>query len=927
MRAGLVRFVLVPLGLASLFLWPLFVKPYHLGGGVAVELMMASSLKAAFNRALLHGQFPLWNDWVQAGKVFLTFGAVPLHPYTVLELLFDPALGERFVAIEILINYILVAALMLATCRYLGIPGWTGCLGFLVYILFDPVPVLSHIPWWWAGAFVAAPFMILIVMLHPTHPPRRLRLTYLALALFFVTGTKPEVFYMFLIYVTLLAVILAIRGSHALRFLLPSLACYVVLPVAFYAWQIPLVGSLLATSTARFRGSPESLSGMVENVYLSLLTSNALRVGLVSVGYVLLIRFVLAPGLKLRRHTGPTHSRAHYVPLATGLCLALLTLALGVRYLVPHMTALGGIAALFVLWAIIGVRLGAEVVSDPMAALSLQSLWRLPLLMAGTHSAIFETYGVTPTRPLPTVCGAAFLFFLMVGGLFRPPVAPACATPNDRLSTLSDSLILALGLGWVIRDFLALPLFDVFNFMWVNPRDVFWYAPCPVFLAMIGLARFAHVLQGCGLHSESMTDRFCISLQYGAAALALGITILGFHESIVRFYVRPGQAVDNAVWEHFMNDQASLRQHRVETYRSQYYAARDQVGGFVRGITHSNNDLGLAGAGARYGVVDAWAWDFVADSYRRLIARAYRVNEEVPRHLWPRLWNNSVAALRVYGLRYPGASIPNLVRTYWRQIVMQTSSHPDPFYLELLRVGIIWNYAQPKLEQHPRISTLSADPLLTYRVHPSRSLQRWGILPDGDAGPQERARLLRSERTDELERVYRDVTFFSAELLTHGFAVREATFRPNHHRFVITAVSAGYLVVFDSWHPDWHASINGRAEPLSRVFLNFRAVRLAPGLNRVEFVYRPAHFGLAVAVSILGILLGVGWAVDPRRAITRLSGVHPTGLPSTEAANSVLGRPASPPYPGSRAGIACDWGPTARVRPRKRARMPRSSPP
>jgi hypothetical protein len=53
MKAGLVRFLLVPFGLAGLLLWPLFVKPYHLGGGAAVEVMMASSLKAVFNRSLL----------------------------------------------------------------------------------------------------------------------------------------------------------------------------------------------------------------------------------------------------------------------------------------------------------------------------------------------------------------------------------------------------------------------------------------------------------------------------------------------------------------------------------------------------------------------------------------------------------------------------------------------------------------------------------------------------------------------------------------------------------------------------------------------------------------------------------------------------------------------------------------------------------
>jgi len=49
---------------------------------------------------------PRWSDDGLIAQGFLFFGAVPLHPHTVIELLFDPTLGERFVAIEILVNYI-----------------------------------------------------------------------------------------------------------------------------------------------------------------------------------------------------------------------------------------------------------------------------------------------------------------------------------------------------------------------------------------------------------------------------------------------------------------------------------------------------------------------------------------------------------------------------------------------------------------------------------------------------------------------------------------------------------------------------------------------------------------------------------------------------------------------------------------------------
>jgi hypothetical protein len=708
--------------------------------------------------------------------------------------------------------------------------------------------------------------MILIVMLHPTNPPRRLRFVYFVLALFFVTGTKPEVLYMFLLYVAILIFVLAalrrstpsalgasLVSSSALG---ASLVSYVVVPFAFYAWQIPLVRSLLATSTIRFRGSPESALGIIENIYLSILTSNALRVGLVTLAGVVIARSVLVAGLASIRHHHPARPPALYPTLTSaGLLLGLLIFVLGLRYLVPYATPLGGVVVTFVLWGVITARMSNLDVPIP-AALCLPSLWRWPLLTAGTYSAIFETYGVTAARSVPAACAFGFLFFMIVGGVFRPSRPHANPTTRDgRLSTLSDSLILGLALGWVFRDFLALPLFDVLNFLWVNPRDVFWYAPCPVFLAVIGLARFADSVRLRGFVTTSGIDRLSLTLQYAFVLLLIATVSMGLYEATFRFHVWPGHPMDNAIWEHFTRAQARTRKHRIQTYRQQYQALRDQEGGFARGITHSNNDLGLAGAGARYGVPDAWAWDFVSDSYRRLAARAYGVDEGDRPHPWPRLWNSSIAAIRVYSLRYPSWSLVELSNAYWRQVVMETSPHADPFYLELLRVGIIWNYVQPRLDAHPQISMLSETSLLTYRIRPAQSLQRWGVLPDGPTSRAEREQFLGSDRTDELRAAYRDMMFSPGALADHGFEVRDVSFRANYHRFIISTTLPGHLVVFDSWHPDWHVAINGRSQPLIRAFLNLRAVRLEPGINHVEFAYRPGYLWLGVSVTAAAILV------------------------------------------------------------------------
>src|SRR6266550_8697399 len=60
-----------PAALALALYWPIFLPGYRLQGGFANEILMVNGLRTAFNRALLTGDFPLWNEWVASGKPFL----------------------------------------------------------------------------------------------------------------------------------------------------------------------------------------------------------------------------------------------------------------------------------------------------------------------------------------------------------------------------------------------------------------------------------------------------------------------------------------------------------------------------------------------------------------------------------------------------------------------------------------------------------------------------------------------------------------------------------------------------------------------------------------------------------------------------------------------------------------------------------------
>ena len=67
--------------------------------------------------------------------------------------------------------------------------------------------------------------------------------------------------------------------------------------------------------------------------------------------------------------------------------------------------------------------------------------------------------------------------------------------------------------------------------------------------------------------------------------------------------------------------------------------------------------------------------------------------------------------------------------------------------------------------------------------------------------------------------------------------------------------NGGYLVLLDSYSPDWRVSVGGRHAEMVQANGLFRAVRLAPGRHVVEFVYRPRALVWGAAVSGVALAL------------------------------------------------------------------------
>ena len=76
-----------------------------------------------------------------------------------------------------------------------------------------------------------------------------------------------------------------------------------------------------------------------------------------------------------------------------------------------------------------------------------------------------------------------------------------------------------------------------------------------------------------------------------------------------------------------------------------------------------------------------------------------------------------------------------------------------------------------------------------------------------------------------------------------------------HVEVAATTSVPAYLVLTDSYHPDWQVTVNGKPAPLLRANQIFRAVALSPGTHHVSFRYRPFSLQWGAAVTLITALV------------------------------------------------------------------------
>ena len=91
-------------------------------------------------------------------------------------------------------------------------------------------------------------------------------------------------------------------------------------------------------------------------------------------------------------------------------------------------------------------------------------------------------------------------------------------------------------------------------------------------------------------------------------------------------------------------------------------------------------------------------------------------------------------------------------------------------------------------------------------------------------------------------------------------SARIVEYEPSRVVVETTADRDAFMVLAETWYPDWRATVDGQGVHMYRANHAFRGVRVPAGTHRVEFVFAPATLKRGFVIWVVGLTLLAGYA-------------------------------------------------------------------
>ncbi len=377
-----------------------------------------------------------------------------------------------------------------------------------------------------------------------------------------------------------------------------------------------------------------------------------------------------------------------------------------------------------------------------------------------------------------------------------------------------------------------------------------------------------------GLGSDRLLRKevFCRALLIGLGALG-GVALLGVTgvlQGVATVLADPQQA-----------DRVAINAGALQAGALRLLAVVALAAAAVLGIA-SGKLRGPMAAAALALVVggDLWSIDRIFFQYRAPAAELFKADAIVTRLKQEKLPFRVLDIQNVYG------QLGSILLAYDLQQVLGYHGNEVRFYDELMGGKNVWhNVVNPAVldlaatrfivlrqEQqlpgfHKVLGPVEASqggPAVLYERDSSAAYLR--VLPAAAKVPEEQVvpTVIDPRFPFQGVALYSDTASLSPERIQPGklpppSAVQAAMadWEPGRMRVTLTGAETtpSYLLVSETWYPDWHATIDGKAVPVHRVDHAFLSVVLPPGAKEVRFDFHSADYRRGQLVTGLALLV------------------------------------------------------------------------
>jgi len=181
----------------------------------------------------------------------------------------------------------------------------------------------------------------------------------------------------------------------------------------------------------------------------------------------------------------------------------------------------------------------------------------------------------------------------------------------------------------------------------------------------------------------------------------------------------------------------------------------------------------------------------------------------------------------------------------------------DLMQVKYLIVGPYLSEALEKFVHRKNYNLVSYYPTLNmkvYEIMKQKSYSTFAILPvDKEHNYKELIQQLKSRDINVLQTQYSNLVFLDKNSKDY----RLLNTRRDHatRYYEIEATKEAVLIEFENSDHNWEVLVNNEQKPVEKVFHNLKGVKIGPGLNQVEFIYRLKYFKGLFFVSVLAILI------------------------------------------------------------------------